>query len=366
MGGLKNRLSEIFLRRLVCFLASCVLIQAWSSGQDMSRSASPGREPVSQWSRQWLDEVVPYIITTAEKEVFLSLPTEEERGKFIAAFWNKRDPDPRTEENEFKMDYYRRIALANAFLGVAGMNGWQTDRGKILILLGPPTEVQRDFSPAGATSTIISGPRETWSYWGLSDPALPYNLEFTFVDRTGTGHYLLESGLDLTGSKSSLLDPDTLHHYFDYQEYLAQAARNPFENLDRLRGTVTTQVSYDRLPVRAEWQSLKGTEGRSRMAMLVSVPRASLKGKMIGGNRYDSLTVMVKVSDAQGRPVSEQSKDFNFKQPPAAAADVENGVLELPYALDLKPGPYKVLILVLDNFTGRTGLLEQEIAVPDP
>jgi GWxTD domain-containing protein len=352
--------------RLACFLACCVLIQAWSSGQEMPRSASPGREPLSRWSRQWLDEVVPYIITRAEKEVFTNLPTEEERGKFIAAFWKKRDPDPRTEENEFKLDYYRRIALANTFLGVAGMDGWRTDRGKILILLGPPAEVQRDFSPAGAIATIISGPRETWNYWGLSDPGLPYNLEFTFIDRTGTGHYVLDNGLDLTGQKSSPLDLDSLHLYFDYQEYLARAVRNPFEDLDKLRGVVTTQVSYDRLPVRVEWQSLKGTEGRSRMSMLARVPRAALKGKMIGGNRYDSLTLMVKVSDMQGRPISEQNKDFNFKRAPAAAGDVENGVFELPYALNVEPGPYKVLILVLDNFTGRTGLLEQEIAVPDP
>ncbi len=352
--------------RLACLLASCVLIQAWSSGQTASKFASPVREPLSRWSQQWLDEVVPYIITAAEKEVFLSLPNEEERGRFIVAFWKKRDPDPRTEENEFKMDYYRRIALANTFLGVAGLDGWRTDRGKILILLGPPSEVQRDFNPTGASATAISGPRETWSYWGLSDPGLPYNLEFTFVDRTGTGHYTLANGLDLTGQKTSPLDLDSLHPYFDYQEYLARAARNPFEDLDKLRGVVTTRVSYDRLPLQVEWQSLKGTEGRRRMSLLVRVPRASLPGKVIGGNRYDSLTVMVKVSDPQGRSVSEQSKDFNFRQAPAAAARVESGAFELPYALNLEGGPYKVLILVLDNFTGRTGWLEQEIAVPDP
>src|SRR4030042_6976206 len=77
-----------------------------------SRTAAPAqaKEPLSAASKQWLDEVVPYIITAREKEVFLSLPTELDRGQFIETFWKKRAPNPKPPENEFKLEHYRRIA----------------------------------------------------------------------------------------------------------------------------------------------------------------------------------------------------------------------------------------------------------------
>ncbi len=231
-------------------------------GPGGSRPASEGWEPLSRWSRQWLDEVVPYIITGAEKDVFISLPTEEERGSSSRPS-GKEGPDQRTAANEFKLEYYRRIALVNKYVGAAGMDGWRTDRGKICILLGPPDEIQREISPAGSSLAIFRGPEETWSYWGLSDPGLPYNMEFTFTDRTGTGHYVLDRGLDLAGQDGTPLDLDSLHHYFDYQEFLARAARNPFEGLPEPRGIVTTEVSSERPALEAEETGRKVAEGLS-------------------------------------------------------------------------------------------------------
>ncbi len=270
---------------------------------------------MSLWSKQWLDEVVPYIITAAEREVFLSLPTEEERGKFIAAFWNKRDPDPRTEENELKLEHYRRIALANKFLDAAGIDGWRTDRGKVCILLGPPDEVQRDMNPAGSSSAIFRGPKETWSYWGLSDPGLPYNMEFTFTDRTGTGHYVLDRGLDLAGQDGTPLDLDSLHHYFDYQEYLARAARNPFEDLPEPRGIVTTEVSSERPALEAEETGRKVAEGLS-------------SGTPVGGGEIELSEIILKTG-AGGDPASGTEQAVgDASQKPGLLAGMSTPVME--------------------------------------
>ena len=281
-------------RRLLAVASLLFLFPGQGSGQEASRPASEGREPLSRWSRQWLDEVVPYIITGAEKEVFTNLPTEEDRGRFIAAFWKKRDPDPRTTANEFKLEHYRRIALANAYLGAAGMDGWRTDRGKICILLGPPDEVQRDMSPAGSSSAIFRGPQETWSYWGLSDPGLPYNMEFTFTDKTGTGHYVLDRGLDLAGQAGTPLDLDSLHHYFDYAEYLARAARNPFEGLAEPRGIVTTEVSSERPAGEAEETGRKVAEGLS-------------SGTPVGGGQLDLGDIALAAGTGGSAPTAARS-----------------------------------------------------------
>ncbi len=61
-----------------------------------------------------------------------------ERKNFREEFWKRRDLDPSTEENEFKMEYFNRIEKANDLFISEGRPGWLTDRGSIYILLGPP------------------------------------------------------------------------------------------------------------------------------------------------------------------------------------------------------------------------------------
>lgn len=102
---------------------------------------------------------MPYIITEAEKAVFLSLPNEVKRGKFIKRFWEKRDPQPLTSVNEFKIPYHKRISLANRLFGTAGTAGWRLNKGKIYILLGPPQEIQRDFNPTSTDFSVFHGTR---------------------------------------------------------------------------------------------------------------------------------------------------------------------------------------------------------------
>ncbi len=52
----------------------------------------------------------------------MQLSNDEERDQFIEAFWQRRDPTPDTEENEFKEEHYRRIAYANEHFA-AGIPG---------------------------------------------------------------------------------------------------------------------------------------------------------------------------------------------------------------------------------------------------
>src|SRR5271157_6295937 len=65
---------------------------------------------LSKTYRKWLDEDVRWIITDEEQKAFKMLSNDEERDQFIEAFWQRRDPTPDTEENEFKEEHYRRIA----------------------------------------------------------------------------------------------------------------------------------------------------------------------------------------------------------------------------------------------------------------
>src|SRR5208283_3218279 len=103
---------------------------------------------LSKTYKKWLNEDVVWIITDQERAAFKQLSNDEERDNFIEAFWQRRDPTPDTEENEYKEEHYRRIAYANEHYA-AGIPGWKTDRGRIYIMYGPADEV--DSHPSGGS-----------------------------------------------------------------------------------------------------------------------------------------------------------------------------------------------------------------------
>jgi len=138
--------------------------------------------------KKWLEEEVPYIITSIEREVFLQLKTDRERELFIEAFWKQRDPTPGTPENEFKEEHYRRINYANYHFGRGVPKpGWKTDRGRIYIILGEPRDIQRYI----AESEIYNS--EAWFYQGLSQYGLPAGFNLIFFQKNNVGEYVLYS-----------------------------------------------------------------------------------------------------------------------------------------------------------------------------
>lgn len=114
--------------------------------------------------RQWLDGPVHYIIQPSEIKEFKSLKTDAERVAFIERFWRRRDPSPSTLVNEYRQMFWKRVQEANEkFLDSAGP-GWQTDRGKIYILYGPPEEVREDPNAKATDSqTDVTG-LIRWTY----------------------------------------------------------------------------------------------------------------------------------------------------------------------------------------------------------
>ena len=136
--------------------------------------------------KRWLEKDAFYIITKIEKKEFLNLKTNEARENFINDFWLKRDPTPETEENEFREDYYERIAFANENFA-SGIQGWRTDRGFVYIAYGKPDRIEKtrgDFE--GLTDILV----EKWLYKYLDSEGS--NIEFIFLDPTESNEFRLE------------------------------------------------------------------------------------------------------------------------------------------------------------------------------
>ncbi len=120
--------------------------------------------------KKWLSEEVPYIITDDERAAFKKFTTDEEREQFVEQFWERRNPNPGSPENEFKEEYYRRIAYANEHYA-SGIPGWRTDRGRIYIMWGPPDEIESH--PSGGTyDRPADGRRRRDLYFSLREVAV--------------------------------------------------------------------------------------------------------------------------------------------------------------------------------------------------
>ncbi len=166
-----------FLAILVLAATAAAGAAAWRPMPSAMQSDSASTDRYSKW----LNEDVVYIIQDAERSAFLKLTTDAERDKFIEQFWERRDPTPSTPVNEFKEEHYRRIDYADQHFGTATMAGWQSDRGHVYIVYGPPDEI--DSHPAAGTE-----------YWGYREVKIGDHGQFTFVDQKRNGEYRLQTG----------------------------------------------------------------------------------------------------------------------------------------------------------------------------
>ena len=143
--------------------------------------------------------VLGIFLTPAQQEL---LGTLNETGKkqFLNRFMESADPDPESPENEFKQAVEQRLAYANQFFTSSQNPGYKTDRGRIYLLYGPPTETID--KPVEATA----GPYVIWNYSNQGET-------FAFGDFRKDGSYQIIYSTDerFPGDPSiqNLVDTDT-------------------------------------------------------------------------------------------------------------------------------------------------------------
>jgi GWxTD domain-containing protein len=118
-----------------------------------------------------------YVASSGEIEKIESSRNEKEKQKRFFDFWEELDPTPRTKKNEAMEQYFARVEYADKKFK-SSSNGWNTDRGRIFIILGPAENVSRSYMNSSP------GEYEVWIY--------PDNRRFVFFDRNGFGDFRLE------------------------------------------------------------------------------------------------------------------------------------------------------------------------------
>lgn len=270
---------------------------------------------------------VRYIVTTEERRIFLELP-DDDKPAFIEGFWERRDPDPGTEENEFKDEYFQRMDEANRLFISEGIPGWLTDRGRILILFGPPTDKVVE-SMSGDPETRCM---EIW-YYG--------NFPVIFIDSSCTGHYTLAT-MDLTAISGLSL---AYMHAFNQAQYERQTP--PAED----------KKKFD---VRARLTGAKrAAEGLSAL-VVIEVPYDRIWFKSEGSRLFTDIETAVEILDANRKTVrawtkvaaiSLEENELREKWGKSHTIDVPIAVEAADELLRLGSGPVTVQVAV----TNKTG-----------
>ena len=120
-----------------------------------------------------------YILSNDERKE-LKNNNKQDKEQLFYQIWKKRDPTPETEQNELMEEYFQRVEYVNEHFS-GWQPGWETDRGMIYILFGPPDEIQRT-NPSAGNSTIY----QIWNYLKISK-------QFVFRDQNGFGDYRLDT-----------------------------------------------------------------------------------------------------------------------------------------------------------------------------
>src|SRR5215471_9087210 len=350
--------------------------------------------------RTWLEEDVVYIITPDERNAFLQLETNEEREQFIEQFWLRRSSNPDLPDNDFKEEHYRRIAYANEHYA-SGIPGWKTDRGRMYIMWGPPDEIESH--PTGCTydrpmeeggGSTSTYPWETWRWRYLE--GIGENIILEFVDPSGSGEYHMtmdpsekDALLHVPGAGLSLLEsmgmasktdrftrsdgtnlPRTLGGQpasmdeFNRLELYAKVQKPPQVKFKDLEAVVTSRIVRDQMHFNWRTDYLKVTNDTVLVPITIQIPNSQLSFQAKDGIHTAMINIFGRITTLTGRVVQtfEDSVSRDFPD----SLYQQSLKLQSIYqkAVPLRPGLYRLDLVIKDVQSGNVGVVNNRLAVP--
>ncbi len=359
------------------------------------------KQEISKVYKKWLDEDVRWIITDEERAAFKQLSNDEERDQFIEAFWQRRDPTPDTAENEYKEEHYRRIAYANEHFA-AGVPGWRTDRGRIYIMYGKPDEIDAHPSggmyhrPAeeggGETSTF---PFEVWRYRYLE--GVGQEIQIEFVDTCMCGEYhmsmdrsekdallhvpgagmtwfeqmgMADKSARFTNGSIDNIGPGPFNQndqskQFDRLEQFAKLNRPPAIKFKDLEEVVTHKIRTNLLPFDVRADFVKVTSDTVLVPITIQVKNRDVTWTSKEGVQRMTVNIFGRVSTITGRIAQTFEDTVSDGLPDELLPKVLDHSHVYWKALPLRPGRYRVDIVLKDVNGDKIGTWSRGIMVPE-
>ncbi|HYE24294.1 MAG TPA: GWxTD domain-containing protein [Clostridia bacterium] len=354
------------------------------------------KQELGKTYKVWLDQDVKWIITGEELQAFRQLSNDEERDQFIEQFWLRRDPTPDTVENEFKEEHYRRIAYANEHFA-SGIQGWRTDRGRTYVVWGPPDEIESHPSGGTYNRTIEEGggttstyPFERWRYRYLDGVGQEVNIEF--VDTCGCNDYRMtiddqekdalkwipgagpttyeEMGMvtrsdRLMGNRNGRDRITNTSRMFDRLNIMAKLNAPPPVKFKDLEEVVTSKITYNLMPFDVRTDFVRVTGDTVLVPVTVQMKNKDITFVNKDGVQRGAVNIFGRVTTLTGR-IAQTFED-------TVARDIPEGLFERDVqfssiywkALPLRPGRYRIDIVLKDVHGDRKGTWSKGIYVPE-
>jgi GWxTD domain-containing protein len=351
---------------------------------------------------KWVNEDVRWIITDQELAAFKSLSNDEERDQFIENFWLRRNPNPDSPENEYREEHYARIAYANEHFA-AGKPGWKTDRGHMYIAYGKPDSI--DSHPSGGsydrpieegggnTSTF---PFEIWHYRyieGIGD-----NIDIEFVDSCMCGDYhmtldrsekdalknvpgvgqtmyeqmgkstqadRMNGGLEQLGKGP--LSAQNQSKQFDRLDQFAKLMAAPeikFKDMESFMATSKILTGPPFLfDVRTDY--VKVTNDTILVPLTLQIRNSDITFTNKDGVAMGTVNILGRVSNLNHKPIQTFEDTVSVQVPSELLARKRNDLSVYWKSLPLRPGLYKVDIVIKDvNNPDHIGRWQRSLNVP--
>jgi GWxTD domain-containing protein len=353
--------------------------------------------------KKWVDEDVRWIITDQEMQAFKSLSNDEERDQFIENFWLRRNPNPDSPENEYREEHYARIAYANEHFA-AGKPGWRTDRGHIYIAFGKPDSI--DSHPSGGsyerpmeegggnTSTF---PFEIWHYRYLE--GIGDNIDIEFVDTCMCGDYHMT--IDRSEKDALKHTPGAGQTLYEQMGQAKQADRFSGGGLEQLGAGPMSQQNqskqFDRLDLYAKLQAappikfkdmeefmatskiltgppflfdvrtdyVKVTNDTILVPITLQIRNSDITFVTKDGVSTGTVNILGRVSNLNHKPIQTFEDPVSVQVPSELLARKRNDLSVYWKSLPLRPGLYKVDIVIKDvNNPDHIGRWQRSLNVP--
>jgi len=356
---------------------------------------------LSKVYKKWLSEDVSYIISDEERDAFKRLSNDEERDNFIEQFWLRRDPTPDTVENEFKEEHYERIAYANEHFP-AGVPGWKTDRGKMYIMYGKPDEIEAHPSGGsydrpqdeggGQTSTF---PFETWRYRYLEDIGQEVIIEFVDTCMCGEYHMTLDrsekdallytpnagltqseqmgmsskasrfsgGGLERLGTGPFMQDNQTKQ--FDRLEQFAKLQKPPAVKFKDLDEVVRHKIHVNLMPFDVRTDFVRITAETILVPVTIQLKNKDITFIDKDGVQRGTVNILGRATTIGGRIVQTFEDTVQVDVPSELLPKTIENASVYWKALPLRPGKYRLDVVVKDVNGDRTGSWNHGLDVPE-
>lgn len=400
MLGIRSVKRTVALLSVCGFAAFGVLAQPpdkTKPSQDPTDKPRNVKPELKEAYKKWINNDVLYIITDEEKKAFKALATDEERENFIEQFWRRRDPNPDTEENEYREQYYERIAYANEHFS-SGVPGWRTDRGRVYIAWGKPDSIEShpsggaydrpSYEGGGSTTTY---PFEIWFYRHLE--GVGSGIEIEFVDPTGTGEYRMAQNADekdalrmVPGAGLTTLEQlglankaDRLAGYGDrsYQreqdspfrrlEIMVGLQKPPavkFSDLQGIAGGDSGVLDTNPLDFDLRIDFFRQSDDRVITTFTVQTQNKDLQFQPVGGLEQATMNIFGRITAVSGKRSGIFEDSVSTTATTAELSEARDRKSVYQKAIALTPGTYKVDVVVRDVGTGNKGLKNLGFVVP--